>query len=325
LYPLKLENIYFEKIWGGKNFNSFRNNVPKGKIGESWDVCFHKNVISNVKNGVFKGVSLEKLISKYGSKLLGTDIPLNYFPILIKIINAEDNLSVQVHPNSEYARDVENDIGKNEIWYVLDCKKDSEIILGTKNCTKKDFEKALYDGNIDKYLNNINVNKGEVFFVKEGLVHAIGKGVMILEIQQNSDITYRIYDYNRNRELQIEKALQVIDLKNQCKKSLGLKFQEKNYSKTYYCISKNIAVELYHIYKNFQDVSNSERFYIYTCVQGKGYILYSNGKEYIGFGESIFIPASLGMYEFVGNMKLIKSYVPNIDDVNNEILRLVNY
>ena len=143
MYAIKFENLYYDKIWGGRDFKEFRHNLPKGNIGESWDVACHKNGMSIVANGLLKGKRFDDIIRKYGHSLVGTDISTERFPLLLKLINSKENLSVQVHPDDEYAKKYENDYGKTEAWYVIDAKPGAKLIVGTKKCTKEEFAWAI--------------------------------------------------------------------------------------------------------------------------------------------------------------------------------------
>ncbi|MBU5590441.1 class I mannose-6-phosphate isomerase [Clostridium sp. MSJ-4] len=323
MYPIKFENIYFEKIWGGRDLELFRGNLPKGHIGESWDIACHPHGIGIVSNGKFKGISFDKLIEEQGEKLIGKDICKEKFPLLLKLINAKDKLSVQVHPNDKYGLKVEGELGKTEAWYVIEAFEGANLIVGTKECTKKQFESALKNGKLDPYLNKVEVKKGDVFFVKSGLVHAIGEGVVIAEIQQNSDTTYRVYDYNRGREIHVEKALDVIDFSLKGEKSKGLKVQHEGYTKTYHCVSPYFSLEIYDIEHKVEEKSDENRFYIFTCVEGQGEIEYKDGSEAIVKGESILIPATLGKYTIKGEVVLLKTYVPEVEELREEILKVV--
>ena len=324
MYPIKFENIYFNKIWGGRDLELFRNNLPEGNIGESWDVACHSHGTSVIKNGEFKGRKLDELIKLKGSELIGTKISKETFPLLIKLINAKDKLSVQVHPEDKYAMETEGEMGKTEVWYVVEAFSGANLVVGTKEgCTKEQFKKAIEEGKLEAYMNKIPVKKGEVYFVKSGLIHAIGEGVIIAEIQQNSDTTYRVYDYNRGRELHVEKALNVVNLDLKGERSTGVKAQMDGYSKTYYCACDKFSLELYDVNEAFSESSDKERFYVFTCVDGQGKIKYSNGTESIEKGESILIPAYLGEYMVSGNIKLLKSYVPDIEKLKNEIFEHV--
>lgn len=323
MYPIKFENLYYERIWGGKDLEKFRDNVPKGVIGESWDIACHKNGTGKVENGELKGKTFDEIIQLYGEKLLGKEIGINEFPLLIKLITAQDKLSVQVHPNDEYANRVEKDSGKTEAWYVVDAEEGATLIVGTKDCDKETFKKAIDKGDLDRYLNKISVKRGDFFYVQSGLVHAICEGVLIAEIQQNSDTTYRVYDYNRGREIHVEKALEVIDFSLKGENSNGMLVQKEGYDKTYLCLGEYFTIQKYKINTAVKEKSDEERFYLFTCVEGNGVIKYSHGEERILMGDSIFIPATLGEYELKGEFTLLKSYVPNLKREEKDILNIV--
>lgn len=323
MYPIKFKNLYYERIWGGNGLKKFRNNIPEGVIGESWDIACHKNGTGIVSNGDLEGKKFDEIIKLYGEELLGTKINLKEFPLLIKLITADDKLSVQVHPNDEYANRVEKDSGKTEAWYVVDAEEGASLIVGTKNCDKEVFKNALENGELDKCLNKIPVKKGDFFYVQSGLVHAICEGVVIAEIQQNSDTTYRVYDYNRGREIHVEKALDVIDFSLEGKNSKGITIKDNNFDKTYLCLSEYFTIQKYEIKTSVKENSDEERFYLFTCVEGEGIIKYYNGEEKISMGDSIFIPATLNEYELIGQFTLLKSYVPNIKKEEEEILNVI--
>ncbi|WP_432666453.1 mannose-6-phosphate isomerase, class I [Wukongibacter baidiensis] len=321
MYPLKFKEIYHKKIWGGRDLGLIKENLPEGRIGESWEVACHPKGTSIISNGEFRGMGLDQLIKLKGEELIGTHIQKDSFPLLIKLINAKDKLSVQVHPNDEYGKKTEGEMGKTEVWYVMEAKEGANLIVGTKNISQKEeFQDAIENGGLDQYLNKVPVKKGDVIFIKSGLIHAIGEGVLIAEIQQNSDTTYRVYDYNRGRDIHINKALDVVDLNLKGEKSKGIRIYGDGYTKTYLCLGKDFSLELYDIEDKFEENSDIERFYIFTCVDGQGELIYKDGKDVIQRGESILIPASLGHYIFKGKLKVLKSYVPDINRVEREIL-----
>ena len=324
MYPIKFENLYYERIWGGKDLEKFRNNVPEGVIGESWDIACHKNGAGKVANGELKGKGFDEVIKEYGNKFLGNSISIDEdFPLLIKLITAKDKLSVQVHPNDEYAKRVENDLGKTEAWYVVDAEEGASLIVGTKDCDKETFKKAIEDGNLDKYLNKIPVKKGDFFYVQSGLVHAICEGILIAEIQQSSDTTYRVYDYNRGREIHVEKALDVIDFSLKGENTQGITIKNDGYDKTYLCLGEYFTIQKYEVNTSVKEASDEDRFYLFTCVDGEGAIKYNGGEENISMGDSIFIPASLGEYELCGKFTLLKSYVPDVKIEEENIIKVV--
>ncbi|WP_066498743.1 type I phosphomannose isomerase catalytic subunit [Abyssisolibacter fermentans] len=313
MYPLKFENLYYPKIWGGRDFEIFRDNFEQGNIGESWDVACHKNGTSVVANGSFKGMNLEALIKEKKEALVGTKISLDKFPLLVKLINARDKLSVQVHPNDEYAHRVEGELGKTEVWYVIEALEGANLIVGTKEgCTKDDLKQAIEKGELEKHLNKIYVKKGDVYFVQSGLIHAIGEGVVIAEIQQNSDTTYRLYDYNRGREIHIKKGLEVVNLDLKGQRVEGKKISYDGFCKTELCKCKDFVLEKFEIHSQMEEESDVERFYIYTCIEGKGQIAYDKGVVELAKGDSILIPATLGKYKIKGNLQILKSYVPEL-------------
>lgn len=310
MYPIKFENIYYQKIWGGRGLQKLERNLPSGNIGERWDVACHENGMGVVSNGILKGMRFDQLIDKYGESLLGKKISKDRFPLLIKLISADDKLSVQVHPDDEYVKNIKNDFGKAEAWYVIDAKEGAEIILGTKDCNKAIFEEAIKGQELEPYLNRIRVKKGDMFYVKSGLVHAICEGLIIAEIQQNSDTTYRVYDFGRGRDIHVDKALDVINftLKGEKVKEITEKYD--NYEKVNLCKSEFFNIEKFIIHKSLKCTSDEDRFYLYTCVEGSGKISSKEGDLEINFGDSFLIPAKLGEYILEGELTLLRSYVP---------------
>lgn len=314
MYPIKFENLYYEKIWGGRKLENYRRNLPKGNIGESWEIACHKNGMSIVSNGEYKGSTLIEVIKKYKNLVIGDKVYIDNFkerdfPLLMKIINSNENLSVQVHPNDEYARRVEGDNGKVEAWYILDCEEGSEIIVGTRKCTKEEFEKSCNEGTIEDHMNRIPVRPGDLFLIEPGLLHSIGKGVLLAEIQQNSDTTYRVYDYGRGRELHIKKALDVINFKGKPKR----RFINNSLSVDRCINLDKLNVDIYNVNGSYSETSDKDKFYIFTCIEGEGKISFSDNEVRkdidITTLESFLIPAYLGEYTIVGDMKLIKSYI----------------
>ncbi|MFT5873470.1 MAG: mannose-6-phosphate isomerase [Clostridium sp.] len=307
MYPIKFENLYYEKVWGGRNLEGFRENLPSGKIGESWDIACHPNGTGIVANGKFKGMTFNELINKYKKSIFGDILIDNEFPLLVKLINSNEKLSVQVHPNDDYAKRVENTNGKTEAWYVVDAKEGSELIVGTNGCTREQFVKAINEGNIEECLNIIKVKKGDSFLINSGLVHAICEGLVIEEIQQNSDITYRVYDYGRDREIHVEKSLDVIDFNLRAERLVEDYKVHSGYKYTNLCKNENFTIDKCIVNSIFKTHSKEEYFSIITCVDGVGSIEGSNYNEEIKKGDSFLIPATLGEYVIKGNLELLIS------------------
>lgn len=341
MYPIRFENVYYEKIWGGRDLEAFRNNLPSGDVGESWDIACHPSGTGVVANGELKGKKFDEIISEFGHALVGSKVSTEKFPLLVKLINSGEKLSVQVHPGDEYAQRVENQLGKTEAWYVVNAKPGAKLIVGTKNCDKEVFAKAIEEGKSEDYLNVVDVKKGDCFLINSGLVHAICEGLIIVEIQQNSDVTYRVYDYGRPREIHVEKSLDVIDFKlraeNLSNKEV-VKFD--GFSKVDFGENKYFGMQKINIETEWNDCSNEEKFFILTCVDGcgiiescgtvesdgavegdgtNGQVNETNGQvdkdmikqgfcEEIKMGDSYLIPATLGKYVVKGNLAVIKSY-----------------
>lgn len=309
MYPIKFENIYFEKPWGGRALAEFRNNLPEGSIGESWDIACHKSGTGIVANGYLKGKSFKEIIEELGHDLLGIGVATDKLPLLLKLIDARDKLSVQVHPGDEYAREHEGQYGKTEAWYVLHAEPEGSLIVGTKDCTREEFIRAIEEGNTERYLNEFPVKKGDCFLINSGTIHAICAGVVIVEIQQNSDVTYRVYDYGRPRELHIQKALEVIDF-NLKAEDLSCIDREAgdNSSWQRLCRNEYFTIEKTIVNGSLSDFSDPNRFYTITCVEGFGVIKGEGFREAIGLGDSYLIPAALGEYKIEGELTLLKSY-----------------
>ena len=331
MYPLLFEPIYKEMIWGGcKLSDRYGRSLPSGHIGESWDISFREDEMGRVANGEYVGRLFSDIAGAYGSadrtKLLGRRFADAQFPLLVKIIDADDDLSIQVHPNDGLAMAIDGKpSGKSEMWYVLDAPEGGSLIIGLKDgVIEEDFAKAARDGNgraVEFMLNRLPVKRGDVIYIKTGLVHAITKGVMVAEIQQNADITYRIYDYGRDgldgkpRRLDIEQALRAIDFDNRNKKATIPGLGVNGTPLTYYIANPNFCAILYELDDAvYTEASDPEKFFIFTCVEG-GCLIKANGVAApLSESYSAFIPASLGLFEIESkHCKLLKSFVPDID------------
>lgn len=320
LYPLKFEPVYKSLIWGGNNIErKFKRQLPQGRIGESWEICCRSNGMSIVSNGSLKGKTLEELIEIYKEDLLGCDVYSKYsdFPLLIKIIDANDKLSVQVHPDDEYARKCNEKNGKNEIWYILDARPEAKLIYGLKGCaTRDDLLNAIKNNDIKNYLNEIPVKPGDALYIPAGKVHAILDGIMVAEIQQDSDTTYRLYDWDRvdslgnPRELHIEKALDVINFEESCvvtensRKLECSDFCMTSLSQNEYFNLDNIKIK-----DSYKDMADGSKFHIYFVIEGNGTIEFSKGREELCPGCSLFVPACLGEYIISGRLNVLKTYI----------------
>ena len=310
MYLLEFEEISKEVIWGGNTLASlYSKPFDKNKtIGESWEICSLPSDDNIVLNGEFKGRTLSSLVEEYGVKLLGTKCKDDYFPLLIKLIDARDKLSIQVHPDEEYANKRHNKHGKNEMWYVMNTDGNAKLLIGLKeNITKDDLKKAVYNKeNIEDMFNYFEIKKGDAFYIPNGCIHAILGNSVIAEIQTPSDVTYRLYDWNRvdkngkSRELHIEDSFNVIkDIDAYSLKSnKHSKFKSSLLEINTVFSNKYFTAEEYIITDNFNSKTDGESFEIIMAVEGNGTIESNIDGNVIKLysGKTVLIPASLGDY-----------------------------
>ena len=304
LYPLKFEPILKDKIWGGSKLHDIlKKEKGSDKAGESWEISGVQDNISVVSNGFLAGNNLQELIEVYMGDLVGDEVFEKFgieFPLLIKFIEAHDDLSIQVHPNDLLARERHNSYGKTEMWYILQAEKDARLTVGFNEKINKDiYLRHLKDKTLSKILHEEKVKSGDVVFIPAGRIHAIGAGIVLAEIQQTSDVTYRIYDYDRKdasghlRELHTDLALDAIDYSLPDHYKIDYERSENKSSEVVVCnyfttkfLKLNNLVE--------KDYNLIDSFVIYICVDGKFEIDY-NGEETIKvtLGETVLIPADL--------------------------------
>lgn len=303
LYPLKFKPVYKEKIWGGQKIKKILKK-DYGKLpncGESWEISSVKNNISKVSNGFLKGNNLEELIEVYMGDLVGEKVYEKFgieFPLLIKFIDAADVLSVQVHPNDELAMKRHNAYGKTEMWYVVQADNEAEIIVGFhKKTDKETYVEKVEKGDVTALLNKEKVRTGDVFFLPAGRIHAIGAGILLAEIQQTSDITYRIFDWNRKdgsgnpRELHTELAVDAIDYNVYDNYKTTYSVKNNASSKIISCryFTTNILMFDERIEKDYFTLDS---FVVYMCLEGD-FDIHSDEEEIVNVkqGETVLIPA----------------------------------
>ena len=304
LYPLRFIPIYKQLIWGGEKLRECygKTDAPE-KTGESWEISQVEDNISLVSNGFLEGKSLEEIIQIYKGELLGHRIFDRFgsrFPLLTKFIHSNDDLSIQVHPGDEYAAEHHGENGKTEMWYILDSEEDAQLIVGFKRDIDRDimFEK-LNDGSLKEVLNFEKVSEGDVIFLPEGRIHALGPGIVLAEIQQTSDMTYRIYDWERvgvdgkPRELHIEHALNVLDYKAHA--SYKTSYQKVKNAPVNLVECPYFSTQLIHFDKKLDmDYASLDSFVIYMCLDGDLNILYNGGnRTQLVKGDTILIPAAI--------------------------------
>jgi len=301
LYPLKFEPILKERLWGGTKLGTqLQKAITSDITGESWELSGVEGDVSVVSNGPLQGTSLTSMIDQYPQELLGVSVVDRFgkeFPILIKFIDAKQDLSIQLHPHDDLAKERHNSFGKTEMWYIMDADEDANLIVGfNQDVTRERYAKSLEENTLLELLNYERVSKGDTFFINTGKIHAIGAGVLLAEIQQTSDITYRVFDFNRRdkegnlRELHTELALDAIDYtrKDDFKVSYPTAVGEVNpmvqcpYFKTNYLKLENDFI---------QDTRDRDSFTIYMCVEGKAEVANENGTATLRKGETALLPA----------------------------------
>lgn len=327
LYPLKFKPLFVEKIWGGNKIEKVlgRHIAPLKSCGESWEISAISGHETEVLNGFLAENTLSELVEIYMGDLVGDKIYNYYgneFPLLIKYIDAQADLSIQVHPDDDLAQKRNLACGKTEMWYIVDAAPDSKLYLGFKaGTTKVDYLKALENGNLENLLNTVQVSKGEVYYIPAGLVHAIGKGVLLAEIQQSSDVTYRVYDYNRcdadgnYRPLHIDEALEAINFDLSVEDSAKTYSLEMNKTQTI-VQSPYFQTNILNFNRPLEKVyAGIDSFIIYICLEGDFILQYDNEDIEIKAGDVFMLPALLTEVVMIPRLtvKILEIYIPDTD------------
>lgn len=321
-YPLKLDYVTRGYIWGGTRLAEEWGKKPASGsdvIAESWELTVRTDAMSRIENGECKGMTLKEYFAAVGyDSVCSLMTEKSDFPLLIKLIDAADDLSVQVHPDDGYARAHGAPCGKNEMWYIIDAKPGAKIAYGLSHgLSASDFGSYVESGNYAEALNYISVKPGESYFIPAGMIHAIGRGILIAEIQQNCDITYRVYDYERRqrdgtfRQLHIKDALNVVksydrsdadrlafEMSGGIKRYPGRLAECRYFTTDIIDTSKNGPCEMY---------ADEKSFHSLICIEGSGSIGFENNDFAFSKGDSYFIPAMCGRYTLNGDMKIIKT------------------
>lgn len=308
--PVKLTPAIKDYLWGGRRLiTDFGKKTSLDKAAESWELSTHPDGESRIASGPFTGLSLTEYIERNGKECIGTRAAaFDFFPILIKLIDAKDSLSIQVHPDDEYALRVEGEYGKTEMWYIVDCEPDSYLYYGlNRKVSKEEFKERIENNTLLEILNRVPVHKGDVFFIPAGTIHAICSGILICEIQQNSNTTYRVYDYDRRgkdgkpRELHIDKAVEVSNL-------FPAPPQEKR-SDNVLASCKYFTAEQITCSGTAEIQTDSGCFRSLIILEGSGSLELNGEVLPVQKGDSIFIPAQNSKLTLNGELKSVLSYV----------------
>jgi mannose-6-phosphate isomerase len=314
LYPFTFTPILKERIWGGTKLKNYLNKPISSEItGESWELSTIPNDVSIINNGIFKGKNLNELIAQFPEEILGREVYYRFgkqFPLLLKFLDAREDLSIQLHPNDELAKVRHNSFGKTEMWYVMQADENSRLIVGFKeNSSKEAYLQKLESNNILSLLNEVPVKKGDVFFLETGTIHAIGAGIVIAEIQQTSDVTYRIYDWDRvdasgnKRELHTELALDAINYKTTSAKKEYVAIENKSVSVVDCPYFKTNIISL--IDEVLID-KNNDSFVVLMCTEGSFELILEDQKYTYQTGDTVLIPAALTSFLLRGMATLLE-------------------
>ncbi len=314
LYPLIFEPILKDRIWGGTKLKTkLGKNIPTQTTGESWELSAVEGDVSIVKNGAYRGMPLSGLLEQFPKEILGEVLHEKFgtkFPLLFKFLDAKEDLSIQVHPNDELAKKRHNSFGKTEMWYVMQADEGARIIVGFKHKSGPDeYLEHLRNKNLIDILNVVEVKKGDVFFLETGTIHAIGAGIVIAEIQQTSDITYRIYDWDRidaqgkSRELHVEQALDAMNYNTTNTK--------REYTET--LNTGNVMVESPYFTTSYFPLAgealitkDNSSFTVYICTEGEYVFKTKNEKYTFRKGDTVLAPAALSNFTLEGNATLLE-------------------
>ncbi len=314
---LKLTPAIKDNIWGGTRLSrEFEMVSFADRQAEAWVLSCHGDGESIIENTEFKGRTLSDVLANEGKNYLGTNCEkYEFFPLLIKLIDANDDLSIQVHPDDEYALRVEGEYGKTEAWYIMDCDENSELIYGfKKDITEEEFRKSIEENTLSEYVNRVKVKRGDVFFIEAGTLHAICKGILLAEVQQNSNTTYRVYDYGRlqngkPRELHVEKAIDVTKLEAATAdgKPMGTTEDFGTYSETMLVECELFTMKRLDITESAKIIADENSFVSLVALDGNGVVMHGDSCITLYKGESLFVPAGLGEVEILGNLTVLES------------------
>ncbi|MFM9988496.1 type I phosphomannose isomerase catalytic subunit [Flavobacterium sp.] len=317
LYPLQFNPILKERIWGGTKLETLLNKpISSEIIGESWEITTVGDDISIISNGYLKGKSLQELINTFPIEILGIKVYEVFgkqFPLLFKYLDAKENLSIQVHPNDVLAKERHNSFGKTEMWYVIQADPSAKLIVGLKKKSlPEEFLESLESKTLLNLLDTKSVKEGDVFFLNTGTVHAIGAGTVIAEIQQTSDITYRVFDFDRidkngnTRELHLDLALDAINY--------NVVKTKQEYKKTENCSNEVVSCEYFTtniipLNGKMNIKKNNDSFRVYMCTKGDFKLYYKKEIFTYKMGDTLLLPAQITSYELIGKAILLEIYI----------------
>lgn len=318
--PIKLKPAVKDYLWGGTRLREeYGVDAPFDRLAEAWMLSCHPQGDDIVENGRYQGLTLAQAIERMGSGCLGTKAQqFDGFPILIKLIDAKENLSVQVHPDDAYAQRVEHEFGKTEAWYILDAEEGAELIYGfNRELSKEEFRRRIADNTLLEAVNHVPVKKGDLFFIEAGTLHAIGKGILLAEVQQNSNTTYRVYDYGRigadgrPRELHVDKAMDVTRCAPPAcgSKPQGAPQRLDGYTQTLLVACGLFTAHLLEVSAQAVLEADETSFVSLIVLDGEGVLTSCGQRLPVRKGESFFLPAGSGAYKLEGTVTVLETHV----------------
>jgi len=314
LYPLRLVPVSKEILWGGHKLkDSYNKTAPFEKLAESWELTVREQEMNRIDNGICRGMTLEEFIRENGNDVVSPDYDGSRFPLLIKFIDAADRLSIQVHPDDEYSLAHEGELGKTEMWYIVDAEPGAQLVYGLREgITAEEFKKAVQDGRIAKTLRFQDVHPGETYFIPSGQIHAIGAGILIAEIQQNSNITYRVYDYDRRqadgslRQLHTEKALEVTKIRTDAEID-AIRFSHSDKSGTELAACPFFRVRKLTASDTPAVIEPKDSFIHLLCTEGEGELRTDSESYKLRRGDSYFLPCGCVSCTLTGSATVLLS------------------
>lgn len=317
---LKLSPAFKDYLWGGTKLkNDFGFQTDLDIVAEGWMLSCHKDGENHIENGVYQGKTLSEVIDILGKESLGTNAEkFDRFPILIKLIDAKKDLSVQVHPDNDYALRVEGEYGKTECWYILDCDEGAELIYGFKEpISSEEFRTRIADNTFLDVVNKVKVKKGDLFFIEAGTLHAIGGGILLAEIQQNSNTTYRVYDYGRvgadgkPRELHTEKAIDVTNCTPPARDAApeGTKTQKDGYTEQLLTTCELFTVKAVDVTQTYESEADKTSFVSLLVTNGNGTVSCGTESLSVKKGDSLFLTANSGTFTVSGALEMVETRI----------------
>jgi mannose-6-phosphate isomerase len=318
-YPLLFQPEFKERVWGGRALEQFGFDVPEGQIGEGWMIGDHTNGTTRVINGPWAGLGLDQIREQFGREVFGEkgfSARTGRFPLLIKLLDCQDDLSVQVHPDDHYAQLPKGELGKTEMWYVLDAKPGAKIIYGLREgIDRQSLADAITNNRIMDTLQEVSVSIGDSFYIPAGTVHALCAGVLVAEIQQNSDTTYRLYDYNRpgldgkKRELHIEHSLNAIAYEGSGASQMTTELAT---AKEWLTLAQSpfFITEKGNVDGTWSLHTSGDSFMIHMVCSGNGQLIWNEGSIGLRPGTTVLVPANLNNYTLEGALTVLRSYLP---------------